>query len=327
MDFGLYCSRWEHKPRKTTLSDFIARQGKSSAKKERTLMEKSEFSLIDLREKRVKPNPNNPRGKRQDYDQEDLEKLSKDIDCVGLIHPIVLMKTGKENYMILEGHRRFYAMQMIGLEKFEALVLPRLSREQQLLIMYDSDIFEEVNRHDTLMGIARQYELSKKAKPAMTITEFCNQQARWRPKIVRDAISYYHLTPEVREMCQRGLISYGVGVLIGKLEDKVSQKDFAESAAVLRQSMREVNRILNADANQGTIWSKEQHEQMKKEGQKRTMIENLEGLLSGVCYRTNKKRFMDADAKKLVQDYYLCHRFQKFFRILQEAVNSFDGSD
>ncbi len=322
MGFEIYRTRWECQHKKTTLSDFVSKKSTSKSKRDGACMKKAKYAIVDLRKDNVKPSPQNPRGQRKCYDEGGLERLAESIKHTGLIHPLVLMRSGENDYTIIEGHRRFYAIETAGLNRFGALILPKLSREQQLLLMYDSDIFEEVNTHDTLMGIARQYELEKKESPEITISEFCKQQKRWNPQRVKEAISYSRLIPEVRELCQRGLLSYSVGVLMGGLEDKKAQKDFAESAAILNQSAREINQSMIQDRTQATLWPKEEMDRNRGENQKMAMIGNLEDALLGVCSRLQERTFSPEDAKKFIQDYYLSHKFQKFFRTLETAVQN-----
>lgn len=320
LEFNLYRKRWEHQPKKTTLLDFVSRKSSKKSEKNQTLMERARYMHINLDEEKVSPHPLNPRGKREDYNQEGLEDLAQNIKKIGVIQPLVLMRTGKKSYMILEGHRRFYAIELAGLNGFDALILPRLSKEQQLFLMYDSDIFEEVNEHDSLVAIARQYELEKKANPAISILEFCKQQNKWNPRIVKDAISYSNLIPEVKEICQRGIISYPVGILIGQLENPLAQKEFAQSAAVLRQSADKINQELEKGDSQQILWSKEEFDKMRKEGEKKLMINRLRESTWSVCSRFQNRVFSEDDKKKFVQDYYLSHKFQHLFRTLEGTL-------
>ncbi|MFH1365003.1 MAG: ParB N-terminal domain-containing protein [archaeon] len=321
LEFNLYRKRWEHQPKKTTLLDLVSRKSSKKSEKNQTLlMERAVYMRINLDEEKVSPNPLNPRGKREDYDKKGLEDLAQNIKKLGVIQPLVLMRTGKKSYMVLEGHRRFYAIELDGLKGFDAIILPKLSREQQLFLMYDSDIFEEINKHDTFIGIARQYELERKANPKISIQEFCEQQNRGGQKVVREAVAYSNLTPEVRELCQRGIISYPVGILIGQLENPLAQKEFAQSAAVLRQSANKINQELEKGDSQQTLWSKEEFDKMKKEGQKKLMIERLRESTWSVCSRFQDRFFSEDDKKKFVQDYYLSHKFQNLFRTLEGTL-------
>jgi len=320
LDSNLYKKRWEHQPTRTTISDFVSKKSVRKSEKSKAPMEMAKYLIVDLGKETIKPNPLNPRGKKEDYNQKGLEDLAQNIKRIGIIQPLVLMRTGKRSHIILEGHRRFYAIKTAGLNKLEALVLPRLSKEQQLFLMYDSDIFEEVNQHDTLVGIARQYELEKKANSEISISDFCKQQNKWNPRIVRDAISYSNLIPEVKEICQRGLISYTAGILIGQLEDRLSQKEFAQSAAVLRQSADKINQELEKGDSQQTLWPKEEFDKMKKEGQKKLMIKQLGESTLSVCSRLQKKAFSEDDKKVFVQDYYLSNKFQRLLRTLEGTL-------
>jgi len=320
LDDSTYTRRWEYEPKRTALADLVNKKKRKKRKERERTMDAAHFQIMSLKKATIRPNPLNPRGKASSFNQENIEELARSIQEVGLIQPLVLMKTGKDKYVILEGHRRFAALGMTNVQRFRALILPKLSEEEQQMFMFDADIFEEVNIHDMLTGIARQYEIESKHNPELTVSEFCRQKARWSPRVVKNAISYYQTTPEVKELCRRGLISYQAAVILSEIEDIESQKEIAQAAAIMGQSVHEVRNLLRQNKNQATLWPKEEINKMRREGQKKDLIMRLQQVLLGITEQL--RRLTPRDKKRFFQDYYLTHRFQTFFKTLEETIES-----
>jgi len=313
-----YNRRWEYAPRIKTIEEFVA-GGKVAEGEDKTLMQSAKHEVVDI--DKIEPNPLNPRGVEQDFDQEGLEELADSLKDVGLIQAVLVMRDNRR-YINLEGHRRIAAAKIAGIKKARALVLPRLTREEQLAIMYDADIFERIDLHDRAEGIARQFKLELEQNPNLTVDEFCKGHETKSRRIVRDALAYNILHQRVKRMYQEGLLTYPLVVReIAQETDAESQIHLAEAVAMFRLSAQDLNQQRERiGKNQGTLWDKKVLKKMRMEGQRKWMITHLKDCLESIPLHFSY--FSPKDLRKFYKDYYLTHKFQRFFSILDEATQS-----
>jgi ParB family chromosome partitioning protein len=88
----------------------------------------------------VKPNPNQP---RRDFDPTALAELAQSIERDGIIQPIIVRRTGPNEYQIIAGERRWRAATSAGLK--EIPVIPREANDEKVL---ELAIIENIQRED-----------------------------------------------------------------------------------------------------------------------------------------------------------------------------------
>lgn len=319
-----YRRRWEQKPKKASIAGLISRNGRKATGKEVRAMDLAKFKMIDLGKDVVRPHPHNPRGKI-DEDDPQQKKLTQSVRDVGLIQDVVLMEGDKpREYISLEGHRRDISLRQAGVRRFGALVFPKgiLSEREQLLIMYDSTIFEQVNSHNRAMGIARQYELEKKERGKLSVADFCrlHEVDGWSDGLVRNAIAYRSLVPEVREMARRGLITQATAVTIARTSNKTQQRELARSAAIFKQTSSDIFRKIKADSSQSYLFSKSELEGELIAAERRDLLRVTQEHLSGVYQ--GLERLGDLERRHFLNDYALSHKFQGVIRSLDRALGN-----
>ena len=86
------------------------------------------------------PDPNNP---RQSFDQEKLQELAASIQSIGQEQPISVRPRG-DRFVIIQGHRRFHAHQLIHAETIDAIVRDDISEKDAAL----RQIVENLQRAD-----------------------------------------------------------------------------------------------------------------------------------------------------------------------------------
>ena len=86
------------------------------------------------------PDPNNP---RQSFDQEKLQELAASIQSIGQEQPISVRPRG-DRFVIIQGHRRFHAHQLIDAETIDAIVRDDISEKDAAL----RQIVENLQRAD-----------------------------------------------------------------------------------------------------------------------------------------------------------------------------------
>lgn len=80
------------------------------------------MELVKVNIEKLKPYGNNPR-----YNDEAVDPLEESIEQVGYVSPIVV----DENYEILAGHTRWRALNNLGYDEVDVIVVPGLTDEQK----------------------------------------------------------------------------------------------------------------------------------------------------------------------------------------------------
>lgn len=317
-----YRRLWGYVPKQTSIGEFVNehREGETAG---RVICE-PHYIVVDVN--KIDPNPLNPRGKEESFDEGELEKLTQSISEYGLLQIPALMRKGRR-FRSLEGHRRMVALKRLRRggqieEKIGALVYPELTEDQQIMIICDSDIFERPSIDERARAMTRQFKLERKRHGKdYDVRAFCEKHPEWSPRIVRDAIAYDGLPRGVKRFYSEGLIPYKVATDLARIDDKETQIDFAITAGILRQSHKKVLASLNNDDRQSSLFGEKAMEEMKKEAVLRTLVKDLGGNMDGVGDRVVHIEGSDDLKSEFLEDTYLMRRFQKFFRTLEEAVS------
>ena len=88
----------------------------------------------------IEPDPNNP---RQSFDQQKLQELADSIKSIGLEQPISVRPRG-DRFMVIQGHRRFHAHQLLEAETIDAIVRTDIDERDAAL----RQIIENLQRAD-----------------------------------------------------------------------------------------------------------------------------------------------------------------------------------
>jgi len=81
-------------------------------------IETQKNKVLDIKLEQIQPNENQP---RQDLET-NIENLKESIEQEGLLQPIILSKTQENKYIIVAGHRRFKAHQLLNKDTIKAIV-------------------------------------------------------------------------------------------------------------------------------------------------------------------------------------------------------------
>jgi ParB family chromosome partitioning protein len=88
---------------------------------------------------KVHPNPNQP---RKQFDPETLEELAESIRSQGILQPLLVEKSGDEEYVIIAGERRYRAALTVGLDKIP-VIIKSFSEVQRLEVSLIENIQRE----------------------------------------------------------------------------------------------------------------------------------------------------------------------------------------
>lgn len=156
----------------------------------------------------ITPDPNNP---RQSFDQDELRELADSIKSIGLETPISVRPQG-DRYMIIQGHRRFYAHQLIEAPTIEARI--REIDESEAAIR---QIIENLQRADlTPIEEARGF---KSAMDRLHINQSQLAKQLGIPRLkVNKAIALLNTDEAVQQALLKGEISAGHGEALVALD-------------------------------------------------------------------------------------------------------------
>ena len=124
------------------------------------------IKLSDLRE-----NKDNP---RKEYDSESIEALANSIKKSGLIQPLVVRRSGREA-VILAGHRRFRALQLLKKETAECIVREGNysdPKEPMRLALIENLQREGLNAYEIAEGINELSKMGEKVNDIEKVTGY-----------------------------------------------------------------------------------------------------------------------------------------------------------
>jgi ParB/RepB/Spo0J family partition protein len=175
--------------------------------------------IVDLPIDLIKPDPHNL---REDFDEDDLTDLGKNIQTIGqldeiTVFPVLLDENKWMGYFDLhDGERRWRAAKLVGIKTLKAKIIHRPSNEELL--------YKKVSR----VLQTRSLSPEKKAEGlerALAELNILDKHELWEsyrkqlgggqdwPQLIR-VIS---LRPEVRDFLNKGLINFTVAQSVGRL--------------------------------------------------------------------------------------------------------------
>ena len=130
-------------------------------------IEAQKNKVLDVKLEQIQPNLNQP---RQDL-KTNIENLKESIEQEGLLQPIILAKTQDNKYIIVAGHRRFKAHQLLNRDTIKAIVhheayTPDQLDEKALLENLQRENLSKVDIAETLFKLNKDksFNVEKIAK-------------------------------------------------------------------------------------------------------------------------------------------------------------------
>lgn len=88
----------------------------------------------------IHADPGNP---REQFPQEELDRLAESIDQVGILVPVVVYKVDGSGYRLLDGERRWRCSQQLGLDEIPAVIVDESSEGERLIQMFNIHLVRE----------------------------------------------------------------------------------------------------------------------------------------------------------------------------------------
>lgn len=205
-------------------SDAVNKQNRPSPYEAISSM--SEISVLQ-----IETNPFQPRTR---FDEEALQELADSIRVQGIIQPITVRQTGKDQYQLISGERRLQASKLIGMTHIPAYV--RMANDQQMLEMA---LIENIQRENlNSIEIALSYQ--------RLITECSLKQDELGERVgknrttVNNYIRLLKLPPVIQAALRDNKISMGHARAIINIENPDVQIQLFKKAVDEEWSVRKV---------------------------------------------------------------------------------------
>ncbi len=184
--------------------------------------------FADLPIAQVVPNAVQP---RQVFDEEAMAELVHSIKEVGLLQPVVVRKTGPEQFELVMGERRWRASQQAGLTTIPAIV-----RQTDDIDMLRDALLE--NLHRSQLNPLEEASAYAQLLDDFSCTheELASRIGRSRPQI-SNTLRLLKLSPAVQRRVAAGVLSAGharslLAIEDPDLQDRLAQRVVAEGISV-----------------------------------------------------------------------------------------------
>ena len=179
---------------------------------------------------KVEPNPEQP---RRDFDEEELQALSKSIATHGIIQPLTVRETATGYYQIIAGERRWRAARMANLTEVPVVVIEADDKKAMELALIENLQRQDLNPVEEALG----YQ-SLMAEYGMTQEEAAERVGKSRPA-VSNALRLLNLCPAVLDKVRQGELSAGHARAVLTLKNEKQQQQAAQKIIALGLSVRQ----------------------------------------------------------------------------------------
>ncbi|PVG84127.1 chromosome partitioning protein ParB [Nocardioides gansuensis] len=191
----------------------------------------------------VRPNARQP---RQVFDEEALAELVHSIREVGLLQPVVVRRSGDDDYELIMGERRWRASQQAGLATIPAIV-----RDTEDTDMLRDALLENLHRSqlNPLEEAAAYGQLLEDF--GCTHDELAQRIGRSRPQI-SNTLRLLKLSPAVQRRVAAGVLSAGHARALLSIDDADLQDRLASRVVAEGISVRGLEEIVSTGPSQSS---------------------------------------------------------------------------
>ena len=218
----------------------------------------------------VKPNPNQP---RRDFEPAAMAELTQSIERDGIIQPIIVRRTGPQEYQIIAGERRWRAATAAGLT--EIPVIPREATDEKVL---ELAIIENIQRED-LNPIELAMAFQRMGAELGLSHEQIGEKTGKDRATVTNTIRLLQLPENLQQMVATKLITQGHGRALLKLADENLQQAVAARCINEGWSVREIEEYTRSRRPEGATPSKKKPDAAPVDPNVKAAISEMEAKL------------------------------------------------
>jgi ParB family transcriptional regulator, chromosome partitioning protein len=213
--------------------------GAAAESPEESAAASSTVSLVEIDPALVDANPEQP---RREFDDAGLVALGESIRTHGLLHPIVVERSG-QRYQLVAGERRLRAVRVTGLSRVPAIIRPAAESARQSL---EAALTENLLRAD-LSAIEEAAAYSRLADTfGLSHEAIALRLGRSRPA-VSNTIRLLALPAPVQRAVVQGAITAGHARALLALPDATRQESVARQVAESGWTVRRTEQAVQAE--------------------------------------------------------------------------------
>lgn len=183
----------------------------------------------------IHPNENQP---RKHFDEAALLELANSIRQHGVISPVILVKRGENDYMIIAGERRYRASKKAGLQTMPAIVRDYTEKEIQ-----EISLIENLQREDL-----NPIEVATAIKQLMNDYNYTQEQVADRIGKSRPAVAntlrLLTLSRPVIDLVAAGKLSEGHARCLVTVENENAQLELAKRGLNNKLTVRDFEKLV-----------------------------------------------------------------------------------
>jgi len=188
-------------------------------------------ALMELSVTAVRPNPRQPRAH---FDEEGLASLTASVREIGVLQPILVRRTGEDEYELIAGERRWRAARRAGMATVPAIIRTASDSESLEQALIENLNREELNPLEEAAGYQQLIEDFD-----LTHDQLSARVGKSRVAIT-NALRLFQLPPSVQRLVAEGRLSAGHARALLGTPDRAFQESLARRAANEQLSVRAV---------------------------------------------------------------------------------------
>lgn len=185
----------------------------------------------------VEPGLNQP---RKNFDQDNLDELSKSIQQYGILQPITVRMMNSGKYQIIAGERRWRAATQIGLKTVPVIIIEADDRKVMEIGLIENLQREDLNPIEEASGYQVLIE-----NYGLTQEEAAERVSKSRPAVA-NSLRLLGLPKEVQWLIEQGSLSAGHGRALLALKDPDEQNRIANQAVEKKYSVRQIEELIRS---------------------------------------------------------------------------------
>ena len=219
----------------------------------------------------IHPNENQP---RKHFDEAALLELANSIRVHGVIAPIILVKRGENDYMIIAGERRYRAAKKAGLQSMPAIVRDYTEKQIQEISLIENLQREDLNPIEVATAIRQLMN-----DYSYTQEEVADRIGKSRPAVA-NTLRLLTLSRPVIDLVAAGKLSEGHARCLVTIEDENAQLELAKKGLNDKLTVRDFEKLVKN-------YNKPKEEKPKPPAQSlelRDMIERMQRVFATKVY-------------------------------------------
>ncbi len=193
--------------------------------------------VADVELDSIRPNPYQP---RKDFDEAALNELADSIRQLGVIQPLTVRSTGRNQFELISGERRLRASRRAGLKMVPAYVREATTEEILEMAIVENVQREDLNPVEIALGYQRLTE-----EVGLTQEQVAEKVSKSR-SAVANTLRLLKLPPRVQASLREGTVTAGHARMLVALEDEDAQLALHREIVDDGLSVREVERRVRA---------------------------------------------------------------------------------